>query len=70
MIVSGNPQKKGYKERRPFILSASKFIGRTDEINNDIIDVPDGRNLEQFSKTVESIPKYILVEHKNGMTCS
>jgi hypothetical protein len=43
-IFSGNPQKKGYKNCRPFIQRASKFIGRTEEIKNDIFDVPDGRN--------------------------
>ena len=60
MTFNGNPQKKGFKNRRPFIPRASKFIGRTDEIKNDIFDVPDGRNPEQFSKTLESIADYIL----------
>jgi hypothetical protein len=32
--------------------------------------VPDGRNPEQFSKTVEAIADYILKEYKNGMACS
>jgi hypothetical protein len=47
-----------------------KFIGRPDKIKNNIFDDPDGRNPEQFSKTVESIAKYILKEYKNGMPCS
>jgi hypothetical protein len=70
MIFSGNPQKKGYKNRQSFIPRASKLIGRTDEIKNDIFNVPDGRNPEQFSKTVESIANFILKEYKNDMACS
>jgi hypothetical protein len=54
-IFSDNPQKKGYKNRRPFIPRASKFIGHTDEIKNDVFDVPGGRNPEHFSNTVKSI---------------
>jgi hypothetical protein len=49
---------------------ASKFIWHTDEIKNNIFDVPDGRNPKQFSKTLESIANYILKEYKNSMACS
>jgi hypothetical protein len=69
MIFSGNPQKKRYKNCPPFIPRASKLIGRTDKIKNDIFDVPDGRNPKQFSKMVEAIANYILKEYKNGMAC-
>jgi hypothetical protein len=47
-----------------------KFIGRTEEIKNDIFDVPDGNNPKQFSKMVEAITDYILKEYKNGMAYS
>ena len=69
--TSSNPtQKRGNRNRRIFIPRAPKFTGRTEEIKNDIFDVPDGRNPEQFSKTLESIADYILKEYKNGIACS
>jgi hypothetical protein len=69
-IFNGIPQKKGYKNRQQFIPRASKFIGRNHKIKNNFFDVPDGRNADQFSKTLESIAEYILKEYKNNMACS
>jgi len=69
-ISSSQNQKKGNRNRRSFIPRTPKFTGRTEEIKYDVFEVPDGKNPEQFNKTLEAISDYILKEYKNGIACS